>query len=63
MKSSDKSALLSVVIALPIGILIGSAWGFWAGVFMTLVVGGGIWQSLLNFQAKVRVVDSNVLKK
>lgn len=62
MKRSDKLAVLSITIAAVPALYVGSAFGFWAGVLFLLVAAASIWQWLLSFTAKVRVVDAKILK-
>lgn len=62
MKSSDKLAFISIAIGAVPGVALGYQLGFWWGVLLCLVMGGGVWQWLLTFTAKVRVVDAKILK-
>lgn len=62
MKSSDKLALLSIAIGAVPGLYIGSQLGLWWGMLLCLIVAGGIWQWLLKFTLKVRIVDAKILK-
>jgi membrane protein DedA with SNARE-associated domain len=59
---SDKLLLLSIAIGAVAGMVAWYYVGFWWGAFLCLVMASAIWQWLLQFTAKVRVVDAKILK-
>lgn len=60
--SSDKLLFLSIAIGAVPGMFFGYYVGFWWGVFLALFIAGGVWQWLLTFTAKIRIVDAKILK-